>query len=96
MNHVQYVKKNVILRGRMFMSEISLCQLKIGESGIVVKFGAEDDNVRRLKEMGLHSGVCVRMVKYAPFGDPLEIKIYGFHLSLRRSIAEKIFVFRKY
>jgi Fe2+ transport system protein FeoA len=77
------------------MSELSLTQLEIGESGIISKFDSEDDNIRRLKEMGLHSGVAVRVVKYAPFGDPLEIKICGFHLSLRRAIADKIIVFKK-
>jgi len=77
------------------MSEFSLTQLKKGESGVISKFDSEDANTMRLKEMGLHSGVSVRLIKFAPFGDPLEIKIRGFHLSLRRAIAEKIFVIKK-
>jgi ferrous iron transport protein A len=46
----------------------------------------------RLREMGLLPGTPVTLVRTAPMGDPLEIKIRGYHLSLRKSEAEQILV----
>jgi ferrous iron transport protein A len=77
------------------MCEMSLSQLRCGDRAVISKFISENDNIRRLQEMGIHSGVFVRVIKYAPFGDPLEIKVRGFHISLRRSIADKIYVIKK-
>lgn len=45
---------------------------------------------RRLQEMGVVPGVSVRIVKTAPFGDPLEIRLLGYNLALRRSEAQMI------
>jgi Fe2+ transport system protein FeoA len=44
--------------------------------------------------MGLVPGSMVRVVRYAPFGDPMQVHVYGYHLSLRKSEAAKIEVER--
>ncbi len=46
----------------------------------------------RLMEMGLLVGTPVELVRFAPLGDPVEIKVRGYHLTLRRSEAERILV----
>ena len=74
------------------MSDVQLSQLNIGDRAIIKHFSSENSFIRRLQEMGLYPGTEIRIIKYAPFGDPLEIKIHGFHLSLRRAVAENIYV----
>ena len=69
---------------------MTLADLAKGESRTVVSVHGEDAITRRLMEMGLIPGVAVRMVKSAPFGDPLEIKVRGYSLALRRSEAESV------
>jgi Fe2+ transport system protein FeoA len=46
----------------------------------------------RLMEMGLLVGTPVELVRFAPLGDPVEIKVRGYHLSLRRHEAEQILI----
>jgi ferrous iron transport protein A len=46
----------------------------------------------RLMEMGLLVGTAVELVRFAPLGDPVEIKVRGYHLTLRRHEADQIFV----
>lgn len=69
---------------------ISLTELPVGEQGTVV--GVEGDNQasRRLMEMGVVPGALVRMIKSAPFGDPLEVRVRGYHLAMRRNEADQI------
>jgi ferrous iron transport protein A len=69
----------------------SLDHLRPGESGIINNIQCEGDGTD-LMEMGLTNGTRVRLVKFAPLGDPLEIKVRGYHLSLRRSDAKSIWV----
>ncbi|MEP6704472.1 MAG: ferrous iron transport protein A [Acidobacteriota bacterium] len=69
---------------------MTLADLKKGESRTVVSVHGEDAITRRLMEMGVIPGVAVRMVKSAPFGDPLEIKVRGYSLALRRIEAESV------
>ncbi len=45
---------------------------------------------KRLMEMGVVPGVSVRVVKSAPFGDPLEIRVRGYHLAMRKNEADAI------
>jgi Fe2+ transport system protein FeoA len=74
------------------MSDVQLSQLNIGDRAIIKHFTNENSIIRRLQEMGLYPGTAIRIIKFAPFGDPLEIKIHGFHLSLRRAVAKNIYV----
>lgn len=65
-----------------------------GESGRIARVGGEPPIVRRLMELGLVPGTRVRVVRRAPFGDPIELEVRGVHLSLRRSEAKRIHVER--
>ncbi len=69
---------------------MTLAELASGESGTVRLVRGEAAVTRRLMEMGVIPGVAVRMVKSAPFGDPLEIRVRGYSLALRRSEAESV------
>ncbi len=69
---------------------MTLADLGKGESRKVLLVRGEDVVTRRLMEMGLVPGVAVRMVKSAPFGDPLEINVRGYSLALRRNEAESV------
>jgi len=67
-----------------------LHELKPGEKGKIVKVGGGRGIQRRLLDMGLVSGSDVEVERVAPLGDPIEIKIKGYHLSLRKEEASNI------
>ena len=69
---------------------MTLAELARGESRTVLSVRGENMITRRLMEMGVIPGVAVRMVKSAPFGDPLEINVRGYSLALRRNEAESV------
>lgn len=69
---------------------MTLADLPTGESRTVLSVRGESAVARRLMEMGLIPGVAVRMVKAAPFGDPIEIRVKGYSLALRRTEAEAV------
>ena len=71
-------------------TSMTLADLAKGETRNVVSVHGRDAVTRRLMEMGVIPGVAVRMVKSAPFGDPIEIKVRGYSLALRRSEAESV------
>ena len=54
--------------------------------------GGESDAARRLMDLGLIRGTTVEVVRTAPLGDPIEVRLRGFMLSLRRAEAEHITV----
>lgn len=68
----------------------TLSQLAPGERGRVVKVAGDAEAARRLMEMGLMRGTDVEVVRQAPLGDPLEVRVRGFMLTLRRAEAEHI------
>ncbi|MBP1759782.1 MAG: ferrous iron transport protein [Firmicutes bacterium] len=70
----------------------NLKQLKPGESGIIAKVLGEGAVKRRLMDMGVTSGAEVLVRKVAPLGDPIEVKIRGYELTLRKSEAETILI----
>ncbi len=61
-----------------------------GRSAKVSAVNGTDTVTRRLMEMGIVPGEMVRVVKSAPFGDPMEIKVRGYHLAVRRNEARMI------
>lgn len=61
---------------------------EIGESGVVVSVGGEGKVRRRLFDMGLTPGAEVFLRKIAPLGDPIEITLRGYELSLRKEEAK--------
>ncbi|MCC6547823.1 ferrous iron transport protein A [Candidatus Sumerlaeota bacterium] len=73
-------------------SQPSLCDLEPGESARIVAVTSGNGIEQRLAEMGLTSGENVEVVRIAPLGDPIEIRIRGYHLSLRRSEAGLVHV----
>ena len=69
-----------------------LAELKPGERARVASVGGEHDAARRLMDLGLIRGTTVEVVRRAPLGDPIEVRLRGFMLTLRRSEAEHITV----
>ena len=69
---------------------MNLAMLQPGESGVIKKVGITGALKRRLMDMGILSGEKVTMKKIAPLGDPLEITIKNYALSLRKQEAEAI------
>ncbi len=65
-----------------------LSDLKAGQIGTVRTFTAVNGECLRLQEMGLLPGTCVKFLRRAPLGDPLEIEIRGYCLTLRRQEAD--------
>lgn len=68
----------------------TLKQIKVGESCNVVKLHGEGAVKRRIMDMGLTKGVRVDVRKVAPLGDPIEITVRGYELSLRKQDADMI------
>jgi len=75
-------------------SEQFLSSLCAGETARVVGVGGDDDVRRRLLEMGLTPGAIVRIVRFAPLGDPIELALRGYRLSVRRDEAKVVSVMR--
>ena len=73
-------------------SIVSLKSLSDGESGIVKRIELTGATKRRLIEMGITPGTRVGVLKRAPLGDPIEILLRGFSLTIRGEDAEKILV----
>lgn len=69
---------------------MKLTNLPIGEKAKVVAIKGDSPITKRLMEMGVVPGVSLRLVKSAPFGDPLEIRIRGYSLAMRKSEAQTI------
>ena len=68
----------------------TLKQAKIGDNVTVVKLHGEGAVKRRLMDMGLTKGTRVHIRKVAPLGDPVEVNVRGYELSLRKADAEMI------
>lgn len=73
---------------------IRLSDLRVGESGKVVKLSGDSVVKRRLLDMGIVPGVEVRVERVAPLGDPIDVVVKGYHLSLRREEAKAVAVVR--
>ncbi|WP_033166029.1 FeoA family protein [Clostridium sp. KNHs205] len=69
---------------------MTLRDLKPGETGTVLSIGEKGPLKRRIMDMGITRGVDVKVVKIAPLGDPIEINIRGYELSLRKDEAAQI------
>ena len=69
-----------------------LNEMKPGEKGRVWKITGQGSLKRRLLDMGVIPGSPVEVVKVAPLGDPIDVRIKGYHLSLRKEEAKDILV----
>ncbi|HTI70247.1 MAG TPA: FeoA family protein [Candidatus Limnocylindria bacterium] len=70
----------------------SLASLAPGSKAVIAEIRVPVEHRGRLLEMGMLVGTAVELVRFAPLGDPVEIKVRGYHLSLRRHEAELILV----
>lgn len=61
-----------------------------GESARVIRVGGDSGATQRLMDMGLVRGTTVKVVRVAPLGDPIEVTLRGYMLTLRRSEAEHV------
>lgn len=73
-------------------SLVPLSSLLPGESAVVRQYGGQAEIHYRLREMGLTRGVTVMVRRFAPLGDPIELSLRGFCLSLRKEDASTILV----
>lgn len=71
---------------------IKLSELAVGTSAIVRQFPKAGSTFVRLLEMGVLTGTRVTLVRTAPLGDPIEIKVRGYNLTLRKSEADHVMV----
>ena len=68
----------------------TLRDIKGGESAVVVKLHGEGAVKKRIMDMGITKGADVKVRKVAPLGDPMEVTVRGFELSVRKADAEMI------
>lgn len=69
---------------------MNLTSLPIGAKGKVLSVNGNNRITKRLMEMGVVPGVLIKVIKSAPFGDPLEIRVRGYHLAMRKTEANHI------
>lgn len=69
---------------------MTIDDLKIGQSGMIKEVGGEGPLRLRFLDMGLIPGTKVTLQKIAPMGDPIQIRIRGYELTIRREDAQKI------
>jgi ferrous iron transport protein A len=68
----------------------TLTSLPVGAGGRVIKVNGTGRISKRLMEMGVVPGVSVQIVKTAPFGDPIEVRVRGYSLAMRRTEADAV------
>ena len=68
----------------------TLKDLAVGQTGVITKIGTTGALRQRFMDMGITKGTGVKVIKIAPLGDPIEIEIRGYNLSVRKGDAEKI------
>ncbi|MBI1291969.1 hypothetical protein GC173_12125 [bacterium] len=71
---------------------MKLSQMAIGQKGLITDLQGDSALIQRLLELGLTDGETVEVVRFAPLGDPMEIRVRGYYLSLRRVEANAIVV----
>lgn len=69
---------------------MTLEDLKPGQEGVVALLGEKGPVRRRIMDMGITPGVQVKVIKVAPLGDPVEVNVRGYELSLRKAEARQI------
>lgn len=74
------------------MTVISMRNMQVGQKGSIASIKGGGELGVRLREMGLVTGVVIEIVGHAPLKDPVHIKLYGNHLTLRNNEADHIMV----
>ena len=76
----------------MNKTKAHLSDLKPGDVAVVKNYTAASHETARLRDLGLVEGTRFRVIRFAPLGDPVEIKLRGFHLSIGKATALHIAV----
>jgi len=76
----------------MAVASQPLTALPVGAAATVAEIRVPPEHRSRLLEMGVLVGTPIELVRFAPLGDPVEIKVRGYHLTLRKHEADLIFV----
>lgn len=84
------VRERIRQGGGRSMTTVTLNDMKPGEKGKVLKVNTRGETNKRIVEMGVTAGAVVEVERIAPLGDPIDIKVKGYHLSLRRDEARGI------
>ena len=69
-----------------------LSQLAVGQSGVVLGFKYENNMTDRLMQLGIVEGVEIKVIRVAPSGDPIELDIAGYALSMRKTDADIVII----
>lgn len=69
---------------------MTLNEVPVGGVCVVAKLNGEGKLRRRIMDMGITKGVKIKVVKIAPLGDPMELNVRGYELSIRKNEAESI------
>ena len=72
----------------------TLATLRPGQTGVVEGFSEIDETAQRLMQMGVVEGIEIEVLRYAPAGDPIEVRVMGYALSLRGKEAANVLVSR--
>jgi len=92
---LKFFKYKILKADIMPKEEVcTAAHLSPGQKASIVKIEGRGYLRKRLLDMGVVAGVVIQMVRRAPLGDPIAVKVKGYHLSLRRSEASYIIVKR--
>ena len=69
---------------------MTLKELQVGQSAVIKKVKTSGALKQRFMDMGITKGITVKVIKVAPLGDPIEIELRGYNLSIRKNDAENI------
>ena len=69
---------------------MTLRELELGQSAVITAVGGEGALRQHFLDMGVIPGAEITLMKYAPMGDPMELRLHGYELTLRLADAEKI------
>lgn len=89
LDKTNYIFSCLVSPGKRYIMR-TLKDVKIGETVRVTKVGGEGALKRRIMDMGITKGVSIKVMKVAPLGDPVEITVRGYELTLRKADCEKI------
>ena len=89
---LEEVKKERVTMKTKGAANMTLAGLKPGQKGVVVRIERRGPVSKRLADMGVGRGALVEVKRVAPLGDPIDIKVKGYHLSLRKEEAASIIV----
>ena len=74
------------------MTNITLADLKEGEKAYIRYYSSEDSTIYRFLELGLVIGEQLKLTRFAPLGDPIEIEVMNSRICIRKQTARQIFV----